>query len=911
MTFLPIVGRELREGSRRRGTYWLRAFVAFQAILIGIAAYFINYFDPGTKLGTVLFWGLSGVSMLFCLLAGRRSTADCISQEKRDGTLGLLFLTDLKGYDVVLGKLAATSVTSLYSLLAVFPVLAVPLLTGGMTNGEVGRMAVVLTNTFFLSIAIGIFASAISRDYRAAMGANFFLWLVLVGAPAGCGVGWDLTHSKFTPELFYSCPILSFALCADINYAGMASDFWWSIGVTDAVAWALVFLACWIVPRTWGDKPPQVRKRNWHWKDLVSWLSYGNPEGRGAFRKWALDMNAYFWLAARARLKLIHGWLFVAFSAAWWLFCWAKNGPVWLDDVTYFSTAIVLNSALKLWITLEAGLRLGEDRRGGAFELLLATPLTVPDILGGQILALRRQFLRPLAAVFFAEIIFLALVWHKPDERRMFVAMLLVLPADVVALVCVAMRAALTSKGPARVNVAAVSRVLVLPWALFGAVQAFDSLYAWLSFRNWQPNQMVQVAEWVFISLAVDLVFAVQAWQSLQRDFRTLAILPATSSFSLKSAAAMTARTASRIVPARLRIPLAVGASIIAVFAIIHFAGPEPVDPPVTVTISQSNGPVRIFSSGPRGVYFILPDGTLWRWGITETLLPCAAMPVRVGTNHDWVKVTGNGRYWLGLNSEGTILESGMRGSLPRYKWADVGVGSGSDIGLAKNGMVWTWSAGNPGLVGTGTNWVAVANPNTTYLALRNDGTLWAWGRITDMRSGNPIWVTTNINEPVLMSKASNWVNLNANGELRNRAGELWDAAMSLPNSNITDASNCRLISTNWRNDHIETGSTGMAAHVQRDGILWSAMPDGSQTLRPISSRSDWVSVWAFNATAFGMTGDGTIWMWGLDLGRIPTTRLQTLKLRIMNSGLRPRNDMLLVRQEPRPLFKLTYQPSP
>src|SRR5580700_10820131 len=107
MRFLPIVDRELREGSRRRGTYWLRVRVAFQALLVGLGGYVANLLQPQFKLGTVMFWGLSGVSLLYCLLAGRRSTADCLSQEKRDGTLGLLFLTDLKGFDVVLGKMAA------------------------------------------------------------------------------------------------------------------------------------------------------------------------------------------------------------------------------------------------------------------------------------------------------------------------------------------------------------------------------------------------------------------------------------------------------------------------------------------------------------------------------------------------------------------------------------------------------------------------------------------------------------------------------------------------------------------------------------------------------------------------------------------------------------------------------------
>ena len=37
-------------------------------------------------------------------IAGLVLTADCISQERREGTLGLLFLTDLRGPDVALGN---------------------------------------------------------------------------------------------------------------------------------------------------------------------------------------------------------------------------------------------------------------------------------------------------------------------------------------------------------------------------------------------------------------------------------------------------------------------------------------------------------------------------------------------------------------------------------------------------------------------------------------------------------------------------------------------------------------------------------------------------------------------------------------------------------------------------------------
>src|SRR5207244_6229372 len=91
---------------------------------------------PPTWQGRYLFRALFGFAFVYCLFIGARLTADCLSEEKRDGTLGLLFLTDLKGYDVVFGKLAATSVNSIYALLAILPVISLPVQLGGVTRSE-------------------------------------------------------------------------------------------------------------------------------------------------------------------------------------------------------------------------------------------------------------------------------------------------------------------------------------------------------------------------------------------------------------------------------------------------------------------------------------------------------------------------------------------------------------------------------------------------------------------------------------------------------------------------------------------------------------------------------------------------------------------------------------------------------
>src|SRR5919109_2235672 len=124
MTVLPIVERELRVASRKRGTYWMRVIAALIAIVLFTWMLFALSRDnvPSTAHGRHLFRALFSLAFFSCLFIGARLTSDSLSEEKREGTLGLLFLTDLKGYDLVLGKLAASSLHAVYGVVAAFPV---------------------------------------------------------------------------------------------------------------------------------------------------------------------------------------------------------------------------------------------------------------------------------------------------------------------------------------------------------------------------------------------------------------------------------------------------------------------------------------------------------------------------------------------------------------------------------------------------------------------------------------------------------------------------------------------------------------------------------------------------------------------------------------------------------------------
>jgi hypothetical protein len=954
MRFLPIVDRELREGARRRGTYWLRVRIAFQALLIGLAGYVVNLFFPSLKMGTVMFWGLSGVSMLFCLLAGRRSTADCLSLEKREGTLGLLFLTDLKGYDVVLGKLAATSISGFYALVAIFPVLAIPLLAGGMSKAELWRMVLVLLNTFFLSLAIGVFASAVSREYRTAIAVNFLLALALGCAPAACGMGLLVAPAHmFVPWLFYSCPVFSFVNCHDVPVLGLARDFWWSLGVTHGLAWLLTWLACWIVPRTWGDKPPPAPSRRWRWQELGRMISFGSPAQSAAFRKRALDTGAYYWLAGRARFKPAQVWIFVGLAVVWWIYGWLKFGGYMLRETCLF-TGLITNCALKLWIAMEAGQRLGEDRRSGAFELLLATPLTVRDFLHGQILALRRQFLKPLLAISAMELVLLLALrkspWFGADDVPTFLAGVSLLWADSAALTWVAMAAALTCKNQTKAATFAVVRILILPWMACLFVMAGTDLLDLVDLVHWHPSDRFALGLWFTSGLAADLLFGLRARQALRKHFRQMAL----QSFMLeaprstwwkfwRTAARKTGRWAVQCVPPRARKPvlayLMVGGALAAVFLA---RSNQPHFPPVVlISLTQSNAPFRVFPGGGSGVFFIMPDGTLWRWGRTGApQVPRAMAPEPVGDGHDWVKVVAAGTHCLGLRADGTIWGWGFSNgrlwpepqpAMEGHDWIDLGTGLHHAAAIKRDGTLWFWNEplvanngqGYPKRRFFSSNCVAVYCGPSSTVALQRDGAICAVGFSIFKGSSwvnTNSWVSINSPGPARFCADTNWTALDAAGLARNQAGELWDLADAAPNPLAGAPAVFSLVSYNWASDRVNSVPSLTRMQVRADGTLWvahilssSAAAPKADDWRQLGTRSDWVALWGHQETGFGMTSDGTVWTWGMDLGKEPVktyeSRLELLRDRL--TGLvTPRAGktvpfVAFYSTQPRPLLKL------
>ena len=538
MTFLPIVARELRVAARRRGTYWLRCVSAVIILVIGAWYLLISSGSSQHELARGLFAILTGITVLFCLLSGVWFTSDCLSFEKREETLGLLFLTDLRGYDVVTGKLVANSVSGVYSIAAVLPILALPLLLGGVTAGEFGRMAVLILDTLLFSLAAGICVSAFSRSQRQAMFVTLLLLLVFtIVIPALGSWGWLMGKVPAASHTWLlTSPGYAYFQAMDQDYNLQPARFWWSTGLV--FGWGCVFLllASLHAPRSWQQRPAEAR-RLW-WRDQWRWWSFGDGAERLDFRVRLLGRAPYFWLAARARLGPAYVWGALGLVACGWTWGLARSRGEWLNEVNYVITGLLLNLLLKLWVGLEAGRQIAEDRRQGTFELLLATPHAVPDVLRGQWLALRRQFLGPVLVVLATFLLFAltaesaGMSAEEPEVRRDWVlfwaAAMLLLIADPLALHWNGMWRAVCSKGSLRAAVVNLAQILLLPWVLLALGILLLSLF-W-PMPPEEPWSRIFLCGWVGLGLGVDFVFGLAARRKLLKEFR----FQATRRYALK-----------------------------------------------------------------------------------------------------------------------------------------------------------------------------------------------------------------------------------------------------------------------------------------------------------------------------------------------------------------------------------------
>jgi alpha-tubulin suppressor-like RCC1 family protein len=222
-----------------------------------------------------------------------------------------------------------------------------------------------------------------------------------------------------------------------------------------------------------------------------------------------------------------------------------------------------------------------------------------------------------------------------------------------------------------------------------------------------------------------------------------------------------------------------------------------------------------IASDNSLGTVALRQDGTLWHWG--DYGIPFTVAPVQYTGDPAWA---GPWEDYAAGDMHLLLLKNGSVGARELYAWG------GNEWGMLGNGTSGS-SAGSsvPIRIGDADLWRSVAAGYGHSLAVKSDGSLWAWGLNDNGQLG--LGHTDNKTEPTRVGAASDWASVycgshssyavNTSGRLfawgYNEFGQLGvgDKAEHLAPAQVGG--------TGW--DKVSPGPLDCLA-VKGDGTLWS-----------------------------------------------------------------------------------------
>ena len=369
--------RELRAESRRAANYWLRV-VAAGALILVFASITLGVQASLSTLGVALFVGLDRTLLFAFWILVPLMTADCVSRERREGTLGLLFLTPLTVLDVIAGKATIHVLRALTLFLAALPVLGLPLVLGGV-DWRWGLMAVVAqANAVLLGIAAGIYAST--------RGGSTIQVMVMAEA---CALGLAAVSSLGNRLL--AAIVVPWRLGVGAWLAGFVlTSMAGSVILFTLILRASVrrLQATWNVEAAAPEQP--------RWVKLFS-----NSEFWQSFFRWdtsrTLDRNPVAWLQEyswTARLTK-WGWFVLVLVVEFALLTGfeLRRSPL--------GQPLVIG-ALGLGVAFSAVGSFRREQETGLLELLLVTPISMRQFIGGRVWGIGCHYLPALALLWVA-----------------------------------------------------------------------------------------------------------------------------------------------------------------------------------------------------------------------------------------------------------------------------------------------------------------------------------------------------------------------------------------------------------------------------------------------------------------------------------------------------------------------------
>jgi hypothetical protein len=405
---------------------------------------------------------------------------------------------------------------SLYALVGTLPVLAIPVLLGSVTPGEIWRTVVSLLATALFSVCAGMFVSALSVNERKSTAGTFLLIaFVSAGLPLLILIAENQLRGLPIQWLFALSPGTSITAALVNNPRSISWELYWaSVLVTLLYSVIFAVVASIVVPRIWQQR---VEDRSHRGLRSREWAQVRRE------RQHLLDLSPTCWLGGRGRLRGLWLWVFLVCVLAGWLWAYAEDSSNMLIIWMSLGWMFFVHGVIKIFVASEAVRTYSEDFKQGALELILCTPQTVREIIGGQLLNVFRYFRWPVVAVLAADLFLLVVgrTRYTGDDETgtlWFAALMVFFVVDCAAITVVGLWHGLKGRNSRQALTSTIVRILVLPWILYGMLNFISALLP----RSLIPDRM-QLPLLIVISLLVNGLFAWRAWEHLHQDLRELA----------------------------------------------------------------------------------------------------------------------------------------------------------------------------------------------------------------------------------------------------------------------------------------------------------------------------------------------------------------------------------------------------